>query len=296
LESLFAFQLLVAALVTGFLYALVALGLNMIYGTMRLLNIAHGEIVMVGAYVAYWMFTLFHVGPLVSAFLAIALGAAIGVAAYYGVFRAVLRNSRLVARLEANSLLIFFGVSVILQNVAAIAFTANQRGYRYLDTVLEFGSGSILASRLVVLVVSAAACIGLVIFMKRSVMGQAIRALIQNRDAAAIVGVDIDRVQTLSFAIGFGAAALAGALVSMLETITPFMGFPFTIAGFIVIILGGLGNLTGGLIAALLLGVIETYGVALTSSEFRSILIYGVFILVLMWRPQGLFGTRSSAQ
>lgn len=296
MESLLSGQLLVAALVTGFLYALVALGLNMIYGTMRLLNIAHGEIVMIGAYVAYWMFALFQIGPLVSGFLAIALTALIGCATYFALFRGILKTTRLVARIEASSLLIFFGVSIVLQHLAALAFTPNARAYRYLDTIVEFGETSILAARLVVLLISAVVCIGMALFFRFSLTGQAIRALIQDRDAASIVGIDVDRVQLLSFAIGFGVAGLAGALISMLQPVTPFMGFPFTIAGFIVIIMGGLGNLTGGLIAALLLGVIETYGIALTAPEFRSILIYGVFIAVLVWRPQGLFGMRSTAR
>ena len=111
-----------------------------------------------------------------------------------------------------------------------------------------------------------------------------------------LVGIDIERVRLISFSLGFGIAGLAGCLISMLEQVSPFMGFPFTIAAFVVIILGGLGNLMGGLAGALLLAVIEIYGVALTSASMRSILIYGVFIGVLVWRPQGLFGARGAAR
>ena len=106
-----------------------------------------------------------------------------------------------------------------------------------------------------------------------------------------VVGVDIERIQVVSFAVGFAAAAVAGTLISMEEAITPFMGFPFTIAAFVVIIMGGLGNISGGVGAALVLGVIETYGVAFTSSTFRSILLYGVFVAILLLRPQGLFSS-----
>jgi branched-chain amino acid transport system permease protein len=122
------------------------------------------------------------------------------------------------------------------------------------------------------------------------VFGLSVRALIQSREAAAIVGVNIGRLQATSFVMGFAAAGLAGALVSLFEQINPFMGFPYTISAFVVIILGGLGNLTGSLAAGLLLGLVETYGVALLSANYRSILLYGVFILVLLVRPQGLFG------
>jgi branched-chain amino acid transport system permease protein len=144
--------------------------------------------------------------------------------------------------------------------------------------------------RLVVLGVSLVACVATVLYLRLSMTGLAIRALIQQRDAAELVGVDVTHTHLLSFCLGFAMAALAGSLISMIEPISPFMGFPFTIAAFVVIILGGLGNLTGTLIGGFLLGAIETYGVAMTSASYRSILIYGVFIAVLVWRPQGLFG------
>ena len=111
-------------------------------------------------------------------------------------------------------------------------------------------------------------------------------------DAAALVGIDVERTRLISFSLGFAIAGLAGCLISMLEQVSPFMGFPFTIAAFVVIILGGLGNLFGGLAGALLLAVIEIYGVDVTSTSMRAILIYGVFIGVLVWRPRGLFGSR----
>jgi branched-chain amino acid transport system permease protein len=121
--------------------------------------------------------------------------------------------------------------------------------------------------------------------------GLAMNALIQNRDASAVVGVNIDRLQMFSLVIGFGVTGLAGALISVLEPITPVMGFPYTMSAFVVIILGGLGNLWGGFLAGLLLGVLEIFGVALTGPEWRSVLLYGVFIAILILRPQGLFGT-----
>ena len=144
--------------------------------------------------------------------------------------------------------------------------------------------------RLVVLGFSLVVCIGAVLYLRLSMTGLAIRALIQQRDAAELVGIDITRTHLLSFCLGFAMAGLAGVLISMIGQVSPFMGFPFPIAAFVVIILGGLGNLTGSLIGGFLLGAVETYGVALTSASYRSILIYGVFIAVLVWRPQGLFG------
>ncbi|MDP6843784.1 MAG: hypothetical protein QGH73_19100, partial [Rhodospirillales bacterium] len=126
--------------------------------------------------------------------------------------------------------------------------------------------------------------------LRINIYGLAIKALIQNPMAAAIVGVKIKRVQLVSFCLGFGLTGLAGVLLSMTEQISPFMGFPFTIAAFVVIILGGLGNLTGGIAAGYFLGFLQIYGVALTSPTYESVLLYGVFVLILLVRPQGFLG------
>ena len=125
-------------------------------------------------------------------------------------------------------------------------------------------------------------------------LGLAARALIQNRDAACLIGINPDRINLMVFCLGFGLAGLAGSLISMTEAITPFGGFSYTIAAFIVIILGGLGNLAGGVLGGVLLAFIEIYGSALTSSAYRSILIYGVFIAILTLRPQGLLGRKTA--
>jgi branched-chain amino acid transport system permease protein len=290
LSLLLSPQLLAAALVTGGLYACVALGLNLIYGTMRLLNIAHGEIVMIGAYAMYWLAMATPVGPWPALALAAGCCGLLGLAAYHGLFRIVLASPRLAERIEGNSLLLFFGLSVVLQNFMKLLFTASSRANQPFPGLIEWGPVALVGGRLVALCVSLAVCIGVALFLRLSVFGLSVRALIQSREATAIVGINIGRIQAFSFVLGFAAAGLAGALVSLFEQINPFMGFPYTISAFVVIILGGLGNLTGSLAAGLLLGLVETYGVALLSANYRSILLYGVFIAILLLRPQGLFG------
>jgi branched-chain amino acid transport system permease protein len=296
MQAISSWQLLFAALVTGSIYVLVALGLNLVYGTMRLLNVAHGDMVMIGAYVSYWLFTLVGMSPLVSMLVAAGLTAALGALAYVGLFRRLLENQLLVQRLEGNSLLLFFGISIVIQNLASLAFDSTPRAYQYFDRVITVGTLGITENRLVALIVTAILSLAIVLFLRFHIYGLAIKALMQHREAATVVGIDVERVQLLSFCIGFGVAGLAGALLSMMEQISPFMGFPFTIAAFVVVILGGLGNLLGGMAAGLLLGVLETYGVALTSPSLRSVLIYGVFILVLLIRPQGLLGGKRVAR
>jgi branched-chain amino acid transport system permease protein len=226
MAALISPQLAVAALILGSLYALVALGLNLIYGSMRLLNVAHGEIVMIGAFVTYSAVTLLDASPLAGLALAAAAAALLGAAGYLGLFRRVLANPLLSARIEANSLLLFFGLSVVLQNVAALIFTASPRAYPAFRQVVEFAGVSLTAGRLIALGIAGTACLAAIIVLRRSMLGLSLRALIQSREASAVVGVNIGRVQALAFAIGFGAAGLAGGLLSMLEQITPFMGFP----------------------------------------------------------------------
>jgi branched-chain amino acid transport system permease protein len=290
LSVLLSGQLLASVLVLASLYALVAIGLNLVYGTMRLLNVAHGELVMLGGYVAYWGFVRFGISPLLSALIAMALAALAGALIYITVIRRLFRSARLLQRVESNSLLLFFGISIIVQNAAALAFTANNRGSQYLDNVVVIGDARIAGNRLAALVIAAIACFACVLFFRYARSGMAMRAIIQHRDAAALVGIDVDRINVQVFALGFALAALAGALISTTQEISPFMGFPFTVSGFVIIILGGLGNLTGSIFGAVVLAAVEVYGVALMSPSFRSILVYGVFIAVLLFRPQGLLG------
>jgi branched-chain amino acid transport system permease protein len=283
-------QLLFAALVAGSLYALVALGLNLVYGTLRLLNVAHGDLVMIGAYVAFWVFATLRLSPVLSLILAAALCAALGYLVYVGLFRKLLATPELASRLEGNSLILFYGVSVILQNTVALAFTSTSRGYQYLNEVHHIGDVAATGNRLLLLGISTAISFAILLFLRLHLFGWSLRAVIEQRDAAAVVGVDVGRVQAVTICAGFAIAGMAGVLVSMTEEITPFMGFPFTIVSFIVIIAGGLGNIPAGILSGYALGFVETFGIALTSATYRSILIYGLFVGVLLLRPQGLFG------
>lgn len=289
-------QLLFAALVSGSLYALVALGLNLVYGSLRLLNIAHGDLVMIGAYVAFWSFTLLGVPPILSLFTTTLLCGGLGFAVYVFLLKRQLSAPALAQRLEANSLIVFYGLSVILQNAASLAFTGTARGYRYLDAVYTFAGVATTGSMLVLLGVASAITLGALAFLRFHIAGWCLLSVIERKDAAAVVGVDVDRVQMVSICVGFAIAGVAGVLVSMTQQITPFMGFPFTIAAFVVVIMGGLGNILGGIASGFVLGFIETFGVALTSATYRSILIYGIFVGVLVLRPQGLFGKAVQAR
>jgi branched-chain amino acid transport system permease protein len=289
LDMLLSGQLLFSALVTGGIYAIVALGLNMVYGTMRLLNVAHGDIVMLGAYIAFWLFTTLGISPFLSMGIVVVVCALLGIGLYKLLLRRLFSAKSDKGRLESNSLLLFFGLSILIQNIVASLATATPRAYQYLDRVYQLGETAMTGNRIAALIVAASICVAVALFLRWNVFGLALRAVIERPDAARIVGVNVEQVHLVSFAIGFASVGVAGVLVSMMEQFSPFIGFPFTIASFIVIILGGLGNIGAGFLAALLLGVVQTYGVALTSPNLRSVLLYGAFVGTLLLFPQGLF-------
>jgi branched-chain amino acid transport system permease protein len=283
-------QVLFTGLIIGGIYALIAVGLNMIYGTTRLLNIAHGEVIMLGAYVTFWLYTLYGISPLASVVAVTFLAALLGAIVCRWIFIPVIKASKSVVILESNSLLIFFGLSIIFTNIASLLWTTDARGYSYLTGVVNVLGVPLMKNRLWALGLSFGVCVFFYLMLQKTMLGKAIRALIQDREASLLVGVNPGVVYYSSFCISFALAALAGCLLSMFYEITPFMGLPYTITAFVVIVLGGLGNVLGSLLGGILLGLVETVGVSLTSPGWRPILTYAIFILIIVVRPKGILG------
>lgn len=285
-------QILFAGLIIGGIYALIAVGLNLIYGTMRLLNIAHGELIMLGAYITFWLYTLYGVSPLISMFIVLICSAVIGLIVCRFIFLPIIKTSKSIVVLESNSLLIFFGLSIIFSNLASLLWTADIQGYSYMTKIITVAGVPLMYNRLLAFGVSLIVCLACYLLIQKTMLGKAIRALIQDREASQIVGINNNLIYFVSFCIAFAMAGLAGCLLSMFYEITPFMGLPYTIIAFIVIVLGGLGNLFGSLLGGFLLGLFETIGVSITSPGLRPILSYSLFILVILIRPEGIFSRK----
>jgi branched-chain amino acid transport system permease protein len=278
-----------SGLLLGGLYALLAIGLNVQYGLMRVLNVAHGEFLMLGGYLTFWLHVSMGADPLMTV-LAIGPAAfAAGVGIHALLYRRLLRLKRTREELEANSLLISFGLLFILQNVALLIWSADIRGYSYLDRPLVALGMTFPANRVVAFVVAAVLTAALFAFLKRTMVGTAIRALMQDAIGSRLMGLPVARIHAACFGLGAGLAAVTGSLVSMLFSLTPFVGLPFTVTALVVIILGGLGSVTGSLVGGLLLGVVESLGVHFTAPDLRMVLSYGVLALTLILRPYGLF-------
>jgi len=283
-------DVLLGGLIIGGIYALVALGLNLQYGLMRVLNIAHGEFLMLGAYLTYSLHTGWGLNPLLTLLGTGPLAFAVGVVLHRLLYARVLREGETPEALESRSVLLSFGLLFVIQNVALLVWSADLRGYGYLSIPLHFLGAIFPANRLVAATVALAVSLGFYLYLRRSLTGKAIRALMQEPEGAQLVGISLGRLHARCFGIGIAMSAITGSLISMLFELTPFMGLPYTVTALVVIILGGLGNMLGSLVGGLLLGVAETLGVYLAASDIRPIVSYGVLSLILILRPSGLFG------
>ncbi len=279
-------QVVVSGLLLGGVYALLAAGLNLIFGVMRVINLAHGELLMLGAYGTFFFYDQTGLNPL----LAIPL---VAVAMFGGgllLQRFVLE--RVVGQPLLASLLLTFGLSTLLTGLALNLWTANFRSVAYapLTGSLDLGGLSVSRSRLVAFVVALAVTGATYAFLRRSTWGKAIRATAQHAEVAQVCGIDVRRVRLLTFGLGAAMAAVAGTLVAVIFTASPEMGRMFIGRAFAIIVLGGLGSFVGAFLGALILGVTETITAYWTSTQLSEAVAYAVLVAVLLIRPSGLFG------
>lgn len=282
-------NLLFGGLVIGSLYALVAVGLTLLFGAASMSNLAQGEFVMLGGYLAYWLFTSMNVSPLISLVLvAVAVGG-LGVVLYVGVFSRVYARELSTADTESITLLLTFAVIMILSNLVAFIFTPNYRSYAVLTNVLEFGGVTAMASRLACPLVAIPVIIAFWLIIKKTWFGRGIRCVIEDRDAARVVGVNVPRVYLACFIIGLAMAAVTGVLFSMIFPITPYIGIEYTMASFVAIILGTVGSIPGALIGGLIIGLAESTLVFYLAPALKIAIIYTILIVVLLVKPRGIF-------
>jgi branched-chain amino acid transport system permease protein len=284
------FDILGTGLITGGIYALVALGLNLQYGLMRVLNVAHGEFLMLGAYVTYSLHTGWGANPLLTLLVTGPAAFGAGLVLHRLLYARVLGQAEVREAIESRSLLLSFGLLFVLQNAALLVWSADLRGYSYLAIPLRVLGAVFPANRVLAAVVALGLSVGFYVYLRRSLTGKAIRALMDEPEGAQLVGVNLTRLHGVCFGLGVAMAAVTGSLISMLFELTPFVGLPYTVTALVVVILGGLGNVAGSLLGALLLGVVETAGVYLVSSDIRLISSYAVLSLILILKPAGLFG------
>lgn len=287
MDVITALQLLLFGVVWGGLYALIATGLNIIFGVMKILNIAHGELLMLAAYATFWLFSLWDVSPLITMPFAAAALFLFGIVLQAVIINPVMARSTSPAAFEGATLIVFFGVLLILQNVALLLWSADYRIVSYMTAPVSIGEVSVAANRLVVLAVALAVSALMYGLLRYTLLGKAIRAVSQDRSTASLMGVNVNRIGLIGFGIGSALAGIAGALASTIYVITPTIGLLFTIKAFTVMVVGGLGSQVGTLLAGLSLGILESFASFLIGSEYKDATGYVLLIGFILWKSRG---------
>lgn len=280
-------QIIINGILKGGLYALMAIGMSLIWGVMDIINIAHGSFIMLGAFTTYWLFTLFGIDPFLSLVASMTVLFILGYAVQKYLINLVIRASAFI------TLILAFGIEIFINNSALVMWTADVRKVKVPYGAANFSIGNFvtiptvrLLAFLLVIVIS----IILFYILNKTNLGRSIRATSQDLDAARLVGVDVARTYAVTFGLGVGAAGAAGTLWAILFPISPMMGGVLTLKSFVVVIIGGLGNMLGPLIGGLTLGVTEALGSNWFGSTYENLISFTILVLVLIIRPQGILG------
>ena len=285
-------QQLILGVLVGGLYGLAAAGLSLTFGVLRVLNVAHGELLMLGGYGTFWLFTLWQIDPFLSL---LGVGPALfvlGLVLYWTLFQFVVKAHEEV-RIK-NSLLIGFGLTLVFHTLAIRLWTADERAVTtaYAGAVVRIGAFAIPLVRLSSLVLAFAILTALHLFLTKARWGRAIRATAEDWEAAALMGIPVGRTYLLAFALGSALAGIAGGLVSVSYSISPSIGLEWTLKALIVVVLAGLGSLFGAFAGGILLGVAEATSAVFLGGTYREVVGLVLFLMILLVRPQGLFGGR----
>jgi branched-chain amino acid transport system permease protein len=290
-DNLMYIQTLMNGLLIGGVYGLAALGLSLIWGVMKIVNLAHGVCIMLGAYLGYGMFHVLGVHPLIGLFAAIPFGACAGILVYRYLINRVIVAASNELEMEMMCLLFTFAVSMIIYGGALNIWGADLRGVPTLMPTISLAGIDIPSARLTAFLLALGLGACLLFFLKRTYTGKAIRAVTQNRDHVMLNGIDPVRIFEIAFSIGIIYALMAGVVISLISPVTPFMGVNYLLKCFTVVVLGGLGNPLGALLGGLILGLAESYTSLFATQAISPAVAFITLILILIVRPGGILGT-----
>jgi branched-chain amino acid transport system permease protein len=277
-------QLLVNGILLGTMYGIAAIGLSLIYGTMRILFLAQGAVMILVAYGCFWLFNLWAVDPYASMVIILPGSLIFGVVVYQLLFRKVAGAG------QFHTLLIAFGLMVLLENLMSVMFASNSRALRtaYSSYAFNVIGINISFTRVVALAMAIMGTVLVTLFLKRTLLGKAVRAATESIENAMLVGITPHQVNTISFALGVGLAGVAGVATATSYAFNPYSGFVFSLKAMIALALGGMGNVVGALFGGIILGVVESYTSFFVGGGWADVFSYVVFLLVLMLKPEGL--------
>jgi len=279
-------QSLIDGLLMGGIYGLVAIGLTLIFGVMKIINFAQGALMMLGMYVTYWLFALVGLNPYLSIPLSAIVLFIIGALIQKGVL------SKMLDAPEHNQLLVTLGIMLFIENFALVLFSPDFRSVTVegMPTTLSFLSFNVHTAKLIAFAFACLLAVLLFWFLKSTFLGKAIRATSIDRQGAALVGINTNKINYIAFGIGSALAAVAGSLITPFFYTSPDVGSAFILKAFVVVVLGGLGNFIGALVGGIMIGVAEALGGAILPGSLKELMTYLIFILVLLFKPSGLFG------
>lgn len=282
------FQTIVNGLFTGGIYALVAIGLTLIYGVMLILNFAHGEFLMLGMYIAYWAFTLAGIDPYLAVPIAALLIFGLGALIQSGLVQRVLSAHPL------NQIILLLGVSTLIIGLVQFFWSAEAKSIHvsYETSVIPLMGLRFSIPRLIAFLSAMVIALGLFLFLRFTRVGKAIRAVSQSRDAATLMGINVKYIYLLTFGIGAAVTAIGGVMLTPNYKMIPTIGQQFGVIAFVVVVLGTMGNFLGAFFGGLIIGVVEAFAGYLLGGDVKIIASMLVFILILLFRPAGLFGRR----
>lgn len=279
-------QLIINGLLLGGIYALISVGLTLIFGVLEIINFAHGEFLMLGMYASFWLFQLLGVDPYLGLLIVIPSFFLVGLAVQRIIIQPIIDAPPL------NQIFATVGLSIVLQNAALFFWKADYRTVRtdYSSLVLKAGDLMISFPRLVAFVLALTMIAALLIFLKKTYTGKAITALAQQRRAAMLMGININRTYQIAFGIGIACVGAAGAMLIPIYYAFPTVGALFVLIAFVVVILGGYNSLVGALVGGLIIGLVEAFSGFFLSPHLKEAVYFVIFILILLFRPTGLFG------
>lgn len=282
-------QTFVNGINVGALYGLAAVGLSLTFGVMKILNIAHGEFLMVGGYIAFWLFTLIGLDPFLGMPLVAISLFLLGAICYKLLFSGVARFHE--ETKVKNSLLVGFGLFLVFPQIARGLWTSDERAITTLYSGTSFPLFGVRVAWVpfVGLLVALVVILGLHLFLKKTYFGKAVRGTSENWKSAKLMGINVDRTYMITFSLGVAIAGLAGVLVGLTQSVTPDVGMEWTLKALIVVVLAGIGSIGGAFFAGLILGVVEAVG-AIFMGPYAVALGLVIFLVILMFKPQGLFG------
>ena len=282
-------DILISGLLLSGTYALIAMGLNLQYGVARIMNLANGEVLVLGALAAFWLYTTSQISPLLTVIIVIPVSFVGNWLIYVWLLTPLVRRAKSQGALEADSILATFGMSFVLIGIM-VSIEGGFFAYKYLSEAIQILGSTTSLNRLVAFLIALLIGGGLYLWLNLSRSGVAVRALSVSTEASGLVGINVPRMSALAFALGGTITAVGGALISTFITLDASIGVVFTLKALIIVIMGGVGEIRGAIVAAVILGIVETGVATLVDPGLTLASAYFIFVLILLFRPQGLFG------